>query len=120
MKYISQRFNGRQKSYLKIDCDDATANALIALMPNGQEVLEESATPASGTARAVPTSYFSFSATCYDSVDGKNDVTFVNCKYGKPTLTNITARTALIGVIETPNLTACDKVGLRSMKRVGA
>jgi len=119
MKYISQKFNGRNKSYITIDCDDTTANALIALMPNGQEVLEDSATPASGTARAVPTNYFSFSATCYDSVNGKNDVSFVNVKYGKSTLTNITARTALLGVIETPNLTSCDKVSLRSMKRVG-
>ena len=115
---ISQHFNGTRKSYLTIDADDATVNALIALMPNGQSVLAPTLTAASGVARARPTSYFSCTATCYDSLDGKNHTEFVNIKYGKPTLTNISVRTALVNVIQTPNGTACDKVSISKMKRV--
>jgi len=114
---VNQSFNnGKATKRLTVECDSATMSAIVALMPKGQTIFVPTATGAQGTARPRPISYIDIKANCFDRDGAKVHSTFVVAKLAKNTLSGADIKTALVGKVETPNGTACDKVSIKSIR----
>lgn len=115
---VSQRFNnGSATMYSKIDTDSTTLQGIVDMMPLGMSVYAPTATGISGTARAVPTSYVNALISCFDATNRAYNTSYVNLKYGKPTLSDSDMVAACFQKIEVPNGTVCDKVNVSKIKR---
>ena len=81
---IRQSFNNNAKSSsMTIDTDIATAEVLVAMMPDGVTSFTPDGAGATGAARAVPTMYVEALATCKDTGNDTAKPTFVGIRYGK-------------------------------------
>jgi hypothetical protein len=120
MAEITQSFNGGQATnYISADMTDATATGLIALMPLGVTVWENDGA-VEGTAVAKPATWTSFKVSARDrNEDGSYSSNLLSVKYGKPAITTKDIVIACKGVMDTPNGTTADKVGVYQLKSVG-
>ncbi|WP_373002171.1 hypothetical protein [Sulfurimonas sp.] len=118
---LSQSFNnGVKRATLDIDTDVATAEILVAFMPDGVGSFSPDGSGASGTARPVPPQYIEALAVCRDSQNPTAKPSFVGIRYGKPTLSDDDIANSCGSVIKLTSGVACDKVQLKKYKLIGA
>ena len=118
---ISQNFNNSAKrSFMSIDTDAATAEILVAMMPDGVTSFSPDGSGVSGTARAVPTQYVTALAICKDSSNPTAKPSYVGINYGKATLSDDDIVAQLKDVVKLTNGTTCDSVRLKSYDLIGA
>lgn len=118
---ISQSYNnGSKKSFLSIDTDLATAEAIVAMMPDGVSSFTPDANGATGTPRPVPSQYVEALATCKDTADPTAKPSFVGVRFGKDNLSDDDIVTALSGTIKLTSGVACDAVAIKKYNLIGA
>ena len=118
---IVQSYNGGTRyAGLDVDCDTATAEAIIALMPKGVTVYDSDGTTPVGTRRAVPSHYSTMLVTCKDSGDDTASPSFIGINYGKPRLSSKIVKQACVGVVKLQNNQACDAISVGKYDIIGA
>lgn len=118
---ISQSFNnGSKTSFMAIDTDVATAETLVAFMPDGVSSFTPDGAGASGVARPVPSQYVEALATCKDTANPTSKPSFVGVRFGKATLSDDDIVLALEGTVKLTSGLACDSVSIKKYNLIGA
>jgi len=118
---IVQSFNsGTRYNSINIDADATAITAISALLPKGATGYSPDATEPQGTARAIPTHYVNVLVTCKDTSDREATPSFIGVKYGKPTLSTMDIKNAVVGVVKLPGGQICDKISTKNYDVIGS
>ena len=118
---IRQSFNNNAKSSsMNIETDLATAEILVAFMPDGVSAFSPDGAGATGAARPVPTMYVEALATCSDTQNSTAKPSFVGIRFGKATLSDDDIVQALGSVVKLTSGVTCDSVRIKKYNLIGA